>query len=413
MVFIALNYRAYDSFFQDHDLDTLSWAPSRPASEFVTGFVKPQFDVSNFRPTGHLCFAVMGRLFGEDFPPWVTPILALHLCNALLIILLLRRIGVNWWAALAAVAFFTWSASAFDAYWKPMYVFDLLCASFSLASILLYSHRRWILSFIAFWCAYKSKELAVMLPVALLAWEYWFGERRYLRLLPFFLVALSFGLQGVLLNPNKNNDYTFRFTWKALTTTVPFYSRRFLSFRGSGVLLLPLLSIRDRRIWFGLTAAACFLFTLFFLPGRTFEAYAYLPLACITVALGAAASHARPVWAYVALAVWMPFNVYELHLKQRSTLEMADQVFAFVDTINQWVAKNPAVGTLVYDGVPRAFHDWGVTAAWNIAHHTTGMPSYFYDSADGKKALSAEVVAYGTWDSESSRLILHARAPTP
>ncbi len=67
-----------------------------------------------------------------------------------------------------------------DAYWKPMYCFDLLCTAFSLGSILLYAQRRWVLSFVAFWCAYKSKELAVMLPVVLLAWECWFGERKYL-----------------------------------------------------------------------------------------------------------------------------------------------------------------------------------------------------------------------------------------
>ena len=60
----------------------------------------------------------------------------------------------------------TLSAGAMDAYWKPMYVFDLFCTTFCLASILLYAHGRWILSFIAFWLAYKSKELAVMLPVA-------------------------------------------------------------------------------------------------------------------------------------------------------------------------------------------------------------------------------------------------------
>lgn len=411
-MFIALNYRAYDSFFQDDELDTLSWAPSTPAAEFVTGFVKPLFDAENFRPAGHLYFAVLGRLFGEDFPPFVTPVFALHLGNALLIFLLARRLRVNLWPALAAVTFFTWSASAFDAYWKPMYIFDLLCTFFSLASMLLYSRGRWFFSFLAFWCAYKSKELAVMLPIVLLAWEYWFGDRRYLRLVPFFVASLSFGLQGILLNPNKDNEYTFRFTWQALTTTVPFYARRFLPFRAGGFLLLALPFIRDRRIWFGLSAAACFLFTLLFLPGRIFEAYAYLPLACVTTALAAAASHMRPAWALAALAIWMPFNVHELRLKQRNTLEQADKTWVFVDSINQWVAKNPAVGTLVYDGVPRGFHNWGVTAAWNIAHHTTGMPAYFLDSASGKKTLSTEVVAYAAWDEKANRLLLQTRVPS-
>ncbi len=37
--------------------------------------------------------------------------------------------------------------------------------------------------------AYKAKELAVMLPVVLLAYEYWFGKRRFAVLIPFFCVA--------------------------------------------------------------------------------------------------------------------------------------------------------------------------------------------------------------------------------
>jgi len=97
---------------------------------------------------------------------------------------------------MAAAAFFTLSATALDAYWKPMYVFDLLCTTFSLASILLYAWRRRVLSFIAFWLAYKAKELAVMLPAVLVAYEYWFGERRFKVLIPFLLASLSFGIQA-------------------------------------------------------------------------------------------------------------------------------------------------------------------------------------------------------------------------
>jgi hypothetical protein len=185
LIFIALNHSAYDGFFQDDELDNLSWAPSVTVPEFAVAFVKPLFYVNNFRPAGHLYFAVMGRLFGEDYPPWMTPVFALHLVNGLLIFALARKMSIGVWHALAGVAFFIWSSGAFDAYWKPMYVFDLLCTAFSLASILLYAHRRWVLSFVAFWFAYKSKELAVMLPVVLLAWEYWFGDRKYLRVLPF------------------------------------------------------------------------------------------------------------------------------------------------------------------------------------------------------------------------------------
>ena len=410
-MFIALNYRAYDGFFQDDELDNLSWAPHLDAGDFARGFLNPAFAVDNFRPVGHLYFAVMGRMFGENFPPWMTPIFVLHLVNGTLIFLLARKLKVSAWHALAAVGFFLWSAGAMDAYWKPMYCFDLLCTAFSLTSILLYAHRRWVLSFMAFWCAYKAKELAVMLPLVLVAWEWWFGERKFWRLIPFVLVSLSFGLQGLWRNPNIDNEYTFRFTPEALRATVPFYARRFLLFRGSGLLLLLLLFVRDRRVWFGLVAAGCFLFTLLFLPGRLYEAYACLPLACVALALAAAATRVRPAWAWVALALWMPVNLHVLHREQRAKLVADDEAFAFVDALNGWVRKNPGIETLIYDRPPGVYHDWGVTAAWNLAHRALHLPAYYIGWPQAKKALAGGTVAYGMWDAKAQRLVLSVRRP--
>ena len=66
-------------------------------------------------------------------------------------------------SAALATFFFAFHMALFDALWKPMYVFDLLCATFCLAAMLLWTGGRWVLSFACFWLAYKSKELAVML----------------------------------------------------------------------------------------------------------------------------------------------------------------------------------------------------------------------------------------------------------
>ena len=128
VVFIALNYRAYDGFFQDDELDNLSWAPfagrrANSRSALATAAVP----VNNFRPAGHLYFTRDGEaLFGEDFPPYMTPIFAFHLLNGLLIFAAApKNADSDRGMRLAAVAFFTLSAAAFDAYWKPMYVFDL------------------------------------------------------------------------------------------------------------------------------------------------------------------------------------------------------------------------------------------------------------------------------------------------
>ncbi|MEP6716091.1 MAG: hypothetical protein ABJC09_10990 [Terriglobia bacterium] len=409
-LFLALNYRAYDGFFQDDELDNLSWAPARPMTEFAVGVLKPLFDRDNFRPPGHLYFALMGRAFGMDFPPYMTPIFAIHLINAALLFFLMRKLGIGQWTAMAGAAFFTLSATAFDAFWKPMYVFDLLCTTFSLASILLFARRHWILSFIAFWLAYKSKELAVMLPAVLLIYEYLLGERRYVLLIPFFAASLSFGLQDILLNPNKDNEYTFHFTLDALRKTVPFYTGRFLFFPFSALLLFLL--GRDRRVWFGLLAMICFSFVLLFLPGRLYEAYAYLPFACATIALTAAASGFSAVWLWIAVAIWFPFNLLHLRAEQERKLSLDDQAYTFIDQVQTWARRHPSVTTLVYDGSPPGLHDWGVTAAWNIAHHTNGLPALFHDWPQAAPAIDHGTVVIATRDAKSQKVFFQIHSPS-
>lgn len=417
--FIGLNHTAYDGFFQDDELDNLRWMPALPALKFLGGLLSPAYQTDNFRPVGHLYFALMGRTFGLDFPPYVTPIFVIHLLNGSLLWLLMRKLGVRQWCAMAAVAFFALSATAFDAYWKPMYVFDLLCATFSLTSVLLYAHRRWVLSFIAFWLAYKAKELAVMLPAVLAAYEYWFGERKFRVLIPFALASLSFGIQGIVMNPNKDNDYTFRFTPGALRHTLPFYARRLLMFPLSGFLLFALALIRDRRIWFGLASMSLFLVPLIFLPGRLYEAYAYLPLACAVIAVAAFASRWNPIWIWIALAIWMPFNFRQLSQERRAKLDLDDQVFSFVDTLGKFAGQNPDIVTFVYDGVPPGFHDWGVAGAWNVVHYRIessariDLPALFSGWPEGGKALAQQTVAYGSWDYQRRQLTISLRPPVP
>ena len=410
-MFIALNYRAYDGFFQDDELDNLSWAPHLDAGDFARGFLNPAFAVDNFRPVGHLYFAVMGRMFGENFPPWMTPIFALHLINGTLIFLLARKLKVGAWHALAAVAFFLWSAGAMDSYWKPMYCFDLLCTTFSLGSILLYAQRRWVLSFVAFWCAYKAKELAVMLPLVLVAWEWWFGARKFWRLIPFVLISLSFGLQGLWRNPNIDNEYTFRFTPEALardgaflcaTISLVSWQRVAAVVVGVRSRSARLVRVNGSRLLSVYAAVS---------SGAVVEAYAYLPLACVALALAAAATRVRPAWAWLALALWMPVNLHVLHREQGAKLVADDEAFAFVDALNGWVRKNPGIETLVYDRPPGAYHHWGVTAAWNIAHKRLNLPAYYVDWPQAKKALERDTVAYATWDAKAQRLVLSVRRP--
>ena len=301
-LFLTVNRDAYRGYFQDDEIDNLSWAPYLAPLDFLKGAATPRFQANNFRPVGHYYFHAVEEIAGLDFPVYVAVLHAFHLFNVWLLWLVARRLGARPFAAAAACLFFGLHMALFDNFWKPMYVFDVLCAAFCLLSIYWYASERWVLSFAAFWLAYKSKELAVMLPVVLLAFEIWFGKRRWKPLAPFFLTSLSFGVQGILGNPNRDNDYTFRFTAAALAKTSVFYAGRVFLIPHLGF-VVPVFALlaRNRRTWFGLAAMGLLFFPVLFLPGRVFSAYCYLPFAGLAIALTGLAEAASPA----ALALFL------------------------------------------------------------------------------------------------------------
>ncbi|MDQ6706148.1 MAG: hypothetical protein M3Z85_09285 [Acidobacteriota bacterium] len=415
-LFLILNRAAYKGYFQDDELDNISWTPHVNGETWIKGFLSPRLDRDNFRPTGHLYFDEMARHFGLDFPKYLVPVHLIHLLNALLIALLARTLKAGWVAALTAAAFFALNVAVFDAYWKPMYVFDVLCAFFCLLSMLLFAQGRWILSLIAFWLAYKSKELAVMLPMALALYEFWFGERRFKRLVPFFLISLSFGLQGILLNPAKDNAYTFRFNLQSLQATVPFYASRLLLIPYGGLAILALAVLRDRRIWFGVATLCLFFFPLLFLPGRLYPAYCYVPLTGAAVALAGLVSigeraHWRPLIPAVllAFAIWIPWNIRELRIDRAATLGPDDETRTFVSGIRKYAQAHPDPAPFIYDAAPAILHHWGVTAAVHIAYDRLDVPVFYSDTVEGQQALRGTSLILLDWDTLRHRVRFNAR----
>ncbi|MEO8595727.1 MAG: hypothetical protein ABI759_20575 [Candidatus Solibacter sp.] len=404
-LFLLVNSSAYRGYFQDDEIDNLSWTPYLGPADFLKGAATPLFQPNNFRPVGHYYFHAVEELAGLDFPPYVAVLHGLHLLNVWLLWLVIRRLGSARFAAAAACLFFGLHMALFDNFWKPMYVFDVLCGTFCLASLWCYAAERWVLSFVAFWLAYKSKELAVMLPVVLAAHEVWFGKRRWKVLAPFFLTSLSFGVQGVLGNPNKDNDYTFRFTAEALAKTSIFYAGRvfLLPYAGFAVLLFAVMA-RHRRTWFGLAAMLLFLFPVLFLPGRMFSAYCYLPFAGLAIALTGVAERASPAALALFLALWLPVDWREFRVRRRETLAQDAGIRTWMNGVGAFAASKEKVDAFVYEGAPAGFHSWGVE----------GALKYFYERNDLKVVRAGPVVngrvAYLRWDEIRRRLDISVRA---
>jgi hypothetical protein len=412
ILFLIANRGAYEGYFQDDDLDSLSWTQFARPGDFALGLISPLFYTNNFRPAGHCYYYAMGRLAGLEFPPYVTVIHILHFFNVWMVWLLIRRLGISAAAATAGALLFAFHMAVFDAYWKPMYVFDVLCAGFCLLSLLSYTRRKWILSFLFFWLAYKAKEVAVMLPAALAAYELWLGEKQWKRLIPFFVVSLSFGLQGLWQTPHAGDDYVLRFTPVAIWKSITFYSSKvvLLPYAGLALLALPFL-IRDRRLYFGLATTGLLLLPMLLLPTRLYGAYLYVPLVGLAIAFAAVAARRHAALSVAFFAFWLPANYLELRLNRRTTLAQAQETQLYVSKLADFARSSPGTVGFVYDGAPSGLHSWGVQGALRYLYGRGDLEIRSIEDSDVHKALRRESIALLSWHPIERKLYTVTRSP--
>ena len=75
----------------------MSWTTLNTPGEYMAAFLSPRFDMSNFRPVGHLYFRWMTQAAGLNFAGWVPSLFLIHLGNGWLLFLLLSRLGIGQW----------------------------------------------------------------------------------------------------------------------------------------------------------------------------------------------------------------------------------------------------------------------------------------------------------------------------
>jgi len=410
VLFLILNAPAYTGYFQDDELDIMGWAPFVPASEFLQALATPRFIPSNFRPVGHFYYHLLTIFFHLNFAPYIFPLQIAHLLNVWLLWMIARKLDLDTGAIFIGAVFYLFHAALMDVYWKPMYVFDLLCTTFCLLSFLFWLYQRWILSFAAFWFAYKAKELAVMLPLVMAAYELMLGQKRWKPLIAFALASLSFGLQGLLLNRNKDNAYTFRFQLIALVKTASFYSSRLFSLKLVGLALLPLpFIVRDRRVWFGVATTILLMIPLLFLPGRLLAAYWCLPMVGVAIVVMTLAAHYRTVIAALMI-LWLPWNMIQFHRARVGTLRLENGNRAYVAELERYARSAPNQQSFVYDGRPEGFHPWGVTGAINCVYRGIGKQVLPIDDPSARPLVEHGEAVLLHWDASANQLQIHMPA---
>ena len=404
-LFLLLNRPAYKGYFQSDDFDTMGWARVLRLQDFAKWLVTPQMSPVNFRPVGAFYYHVMTNSVGFDFPKYLVPLHALHLLNIWMVWLLIRKLGLGPIAASAGAFFFGFHAALTDAWWKPMFVFDLLCGTFSLAALVLYVYDRWILSLIAFWLAYKSKELAIMLPVALACYELWLGGKRWKRLIPFFAVSLLFGLQVLIERPGQG-QYEMKFGWGAQWTTLSFYVSQlfFVHYAGLALLALPLV-MRSRQAWLGAVTMCAFIAPLLLLPGRLFAVYWYVPLIGAAILI---ASLAEIRWGTVVTAVflvlWIPWDFVHFREARRLNERQELQYRGYAAALEKYARRNPQQRLFVWDYLPDGFGAPGVTGALECVYLARDVTARRIDEPGADELIQRGDAAWLRWNRIFNRL---------
>ena len=363
---ILANYDAYRGYFEDDDLDTLTWARVISPVSLIRDIPSIRYPPQHIRPVSFLYYSFSARAAGLNYPPWLFTLQIVGLVNVAQLWLLLGKLGLDEVFATAGCLFFVAGRALFDAWWKPMFVYDVLCTMFVLASVLAYTYRRWVLSFIAFWLAARSKEIGIVVPVMLLAYEMILGERKWKRVLIFLLPAAIYGGYGVWHSRHLSADHPYRMDFEpgALWKTASFYASKILWIPYAGFLLLvsPFL-VRDRRIYFGAAILICGIAIYLVLPGRVAEVYLYLPMIGAAVMVGALTARYPRIFALLAIA-WIPWQVYSTRQQARATLAEDNERRALVEALRA-VPDAPAY---VYTNEPPFVHSWGIEGALRLYH---------------------------------------------
>ena len=415
-LFLIANRAAYKGYFGDDEFDNLALTRAIGPGEATRGLLTPRYYENNFRPVGHLFYRALGAAAGLSFSPYIGALHFLHLVNVALLWLILRRLQLPFWASASALVFFAFHMAVFDIYWRPMYVYDLLCGTFCLLALLFWLGDRWILSLLSFWLAYRSKEIAVMLPVALAAYELLLGKRRWLQLAPFFAISIWFGARGLFLATHLNSAYAMHYQPGDLAKSVLFYSSRVFLAPPIAALVLLLVPVvvalltRDRLVWFGLIAFAALLTPMLLLSERLSGAYLYVPLTGLAIAIGAIAARPRAALVIAAvLLLWIPWDYVNLRRQRREALSQVEDRRAYVKTLSDLVHSQPQLASFLYLDGP--FQESGALGAIRWLHPGVEIRMAREDGPDRSKILEQPELAVLHWNRTAHRLEPVVRTP--
>ena len=163
----------------------------------------------DYRPMGGLFYVPILTFAGLNPVPYQAALLIILLANVFLVWTLARRLGAGELAAWLAALVVSYHAGLHNLYYNAAFVYDALCCFFYLAALLVYLKVRQsnsaaliALFLVLDLCALNSKEMAVTLPLVLLAYEWIYYRRGPTRAILFSAALTTVDVFGKVFGPD-------------------------------------------------------------------------------------------------------------------------------------------------------------------------------------------------------------------
>lgn len=411
-LFLFANRAAYRCYFHPDDFVTLGHIVATPPASDLRDLVSYEVAEANPRPVGTLFYRLMDAAAGVNFGWWILAIHLLHLLVVAGLCILLVELGIAPLGAAAGAMLFLYHSAVLNVYWRPSAVYDLLCGFFCLFSLLAYVKGRWILSFLLFLPAIKSKEVACMFPLVLAYYEARFGAQQWRKLVPFFVVAFWLGLQAAVVWEDKNEAYSLSVGPQTLPQTVVFYFRHLFK-TPALALAAPAFFWRwkDPRLRFGLVAMGFLMIPMLSLPQRMSGAFLYVPLLGFCIAAAVAVERLRPAYVALFFVVWWTWGYAQLRPYRSREFLAAAESRSFFTTFATYVRANPADRIFVYEAMPARFTREAIEGAVRYGCRRGDAQASFLDLSKTNSDFWLQPVKVLGWDPLNKSLSIVARDP--
>jgi hypothetical protein len=150
---------------------------------------------------------------------------------------------------------------------------------------------------------------------------------------------------------------------------------------------------------------------LWFLPGRLFGVYLYVPLIALAAAFAFLTVRLRRAWIALFFLLWLPWNYQKMREGRRAALTAAPENRAYAEQVRRAMPADTArIRAVVLDGRPSYMGPWGPTGLIRLLTRNPTLPVTPFSERAASGILREPNTLVVGWN-RRDRSITHALTP--